>query len=452
MSTISRGFARYFCEDFSYDRIPKITKENVKKLLMDYLGVALKGTQTETGKIVRSYFADKGGISEATLFSSNIKIPAESTAFANAVCSHSIEMDDIDRLALFHFSPPIYSAALAVAEWKDVSGKEFITSVAAGVEIMERLSRALNPELRNRGYHTTPTCGIFGAVTASSMMMSLTEEQFISAYGLAGAQVAGVLEFYGESMQKRINPGPAAHNAILSAKLAQRGFTGADTIFEGKRGVCRVYSDKCDWTVLENFKQGDYIFEIEFKPYACARPIHSTIDAALSIRKQMAEKGKTIQEIVKVDVYRHPWWADYHTEQNPKTYHDAQMSMCYSVALALVTGNNFFSDYIDTVQNRNEAVFELTKKVNSVRDDNSKNENSTGCWAVAVFTDGTEIKAEATYPKGSVENPMSAEEQMAKFQRLTDFKFSKSQTEELSNIIDHLEDYNISDVLSFVNL
>lgn len=250
MTTIARNFSEYF-SNFKYEEIPQTTLDDVKILLMDYLGVAIRGTQTESGRIVIEYMKEKGGIEEASLIGTDVKLPAESAAFANAICSHSLEMDDIDRLAMFHFSPPIYSAALAVAEKLDVSGKELLRALSAGVEIMERLSQAMNPALRNRGFHTTPTCGIFGAAIASAMMMGLDKEQLVSTMGLAGSMVAGMLEFYGESMQKRFNPGPAAHNGILAAKLAARGFTGADTIFEGKRGVCRAYCDEVDWSRLQ---------------------------------------------------------------------------------------------------------------------------------------------------------------------------------------------------------
>lgn len=449
MSTLARVYADYFVNQFNYDAIPEKTRHNVKVLLMDYLGVATKGTTTETGRITREYFSEKGGRAEARLFNSDTWLPAESAAFSNAVSSHSLEMDDIDRLAFFHFSPPIYSAALAVAEMVKASGKELVTALSAGVEMMERLSLALNPGLRNRGFHTTPTLGIFGATVSCGLLMGLTEEQMVNAFGLAGSQVAGMLEFYGESMQKRFNPGPAAHNAILAVRLAQKGFTGADTIFEGKHGILRAYSDTCDFSQLENPKQGDYVFEIELKPYACARPIHSCIDAANDLRKQLADANCKVEDIERLDVYRHPWWADYHTNQDIKTYHDAQTSMCFSVALAMVAGGNFFSDYLAAVESHNEAVFDLTKKVFSICDKDFP--NSTGCWAQAVMKDGTVFKAVATYPKGSVENPMTPEDRRNKFLRLSGFKFNEEQTQALQNIIDDLEAHTAAELLDMVN-
>ena len=97
-------------------------------------------------------------------------------AFANAISSHSIELDDIDVLALFHFSPPVYSAALATAEYAGANGKQLLTALAAGCEMMERASKATNPSLRNRGFHTTPTCGVFGATIAAGKLLKLPKD------------------------------------------------------------------------------------------------------------------------------------------------------------------------------------------------------------------------------------------------------------------------------------
>src|SRR5699024_6384455 len=177
---------------------------------------ALRGSQAETGRIVRDYVAAQGGTREATVIGQPGRVPAAHAAFANAIAEHSIELDDVDELALFHFGPPIVSTALAVAEREHSSGSDFLLAVRAGCEVMERLSRATNNDLRNRGFHTTPTCGVFAAAATAGKLMGLTPAQLTSAFGLAGAQASGLMEMYGPSMQKRFNPGPAARGGIVA--------------------------------------------------------------------------------------------------------------------------------------------------------------------------------------------------------------------------------------------
>jgi 2-methylcitrate dehydratase PrpD len=184
--------------------------EEMKVLLLDYLGVALGGTRTESGRIAAQFSSDLGERGEATILGFGYRTSAPSAAFSNAILSHSIELDDVDSLAYFHFSPPILSAALAMAEREHTSGRDLLCAFVIGCDVMARLSSATNPSLRDKGFHTTSTCGVFGAAAASARLLGLGTEDIISALGLAGAQACGLMEFYGTSMQKRFNPGPAS--------------------------------------------------------------------------------------------------------------------------------------------------------------------------------------------------------------------------------------------------
>jgi 2-methylcitrate dehydratase PrpD len=93
--------------DFDYARLPEASRRAVKRLLLDYLGVAVAGSQTESGEVARKFAAVTGGHAEASLVGGEGRVPAMQAAFANAISSHSVELDDIDVLALFHFSPPV---------------------------------------------------------------------------------------------------------------------------------------------------------------------------------------------------------------------------------------------------------------------------------------------------------------------------------------------------------
>jgi 2-methylcitrate dehydratase PrpD len=261
--TISEQLAGRFAS-FGDALLTDANRKAMKRLLLDYLGVAVAGSQTGSGEVARRFAQCGGGHEEATLIGDGARVPAMQAAFANAISSHSVELDDIDVLALFHFSPPVYSAALATAERAKADGKTLLAALAAGCEMMERVSKAANNSLRNRGYHTTPTCGIFGATIASARLLGLTEAQIVSALGLAGAQAGGLMEMYGPSMQKRFNPGPASRSGVTAALMAQLGFTGAATIFEGERGFLKAFTDSNDPDQLVLGLGQPYPLEIEF--------------------------------------------------------------------------------------------------------------------------------------------------------------------------------------------
>src|SRR3990172_1688803 len=132
---VAKRFAR-----FGYSTIPAHNRQAIKRLLLDYLGVAIAGSQTESGRIACRFAAMQRGRAESTLIGANTRVPAMLGSFANAISSHSIELDDVDVLALFHFSPPVFSAGLAVAERERANGKQLLAALVAGCEMMERVS------------------------------------------------------------------------------------------------------------------------------------------------------------------------------------------------------------------------------------------------------------------------------------------------------------------------
>ena len=144
------------------------------------------------------------------------------------------------------------------------------------------------------------------------------------------------MEMYGTSMQKRFNPGPAARDGVTAALLAQRGFTGADTILDGQRGFGPAFAGRFDHDRFIDGLGGRVELLVEYKPYSCARPIHNAIDAMLELRER---HGLKAADVARAVCYRHPSWAGYHIISRPRTFHEAQVSLPYSAALALVEGS-----------------------------------------------------------------------------------------------------------------
>jgi len=339
----------------------------------------------------------------------------------------------VDVLALFHFSPPVVSAALAVAERERSSGTEFIAAVAAGCEMMGRASAATNPSLRDRGFHTTPTCGVFGATIAAAKLLKLDRNKTVSAMGLAGAQSSGLMEMYGPSMQKRFNPGPSARNGVTAAVMAQLGFTGAATIFDGERSFCRAFSDRFDVRELTSELGRTFPVYMEFKPYSCARPIHNAIDCALDIRKEMAEPVSAVKAIT---VQRHPAWAHYHQNAEPTTYHEAQVSLPYSVAVALVEGAALLPQYQDHKLQQAD-IRRLSRLVTIVADDTLP--RGVSCLMTLEMDGGPVYRSQVDHPRGSIANPMTPEEMTAKVHLLADGVIGRGAADSLVETVRHVE-------------
>jgi 2-methylcitrate dehydratase PrpD len=403
-----------YAADLKYEDIPDKVLGTVKALILDYVSCAFGGMQTESGRIAAEFareFAERG---RCTVIGFGYPSAPYNAAFANAIMAHSTEMDDTDVLAYFHTGPEVVSSALAAAEWVKASGKEFLVGITVGSEILNRISEATNPSLRNRGFHTTPTCGVFGAGAAAGRIMGFDEMKMVSVLGLSGAQASGLMEMYGPSMAKRFNPGPPARNGVTAALFVERGFTGAETILEGQRGFCRAFSDQVVLERLTDNLGKDFRLPIEYKPYACARPIHNAIDCALQIRERYSPDPNQIASLL---VKRHPEWGTrYHYIREPRTFHEAQMSLPFSVAVALVVGKAFVDQYSD--ENLKNPVIMRLARITEIEDDPSL-PRGVSCHMVVKMTDGKSMEVQVDYPKGSLQNPMSEAERYAKFEGLS---------------------------------
>lgn len=414
----------------------------MKRLIFDYLGVAVRGSQTPSGRIVREFAAETGGAEQARMFGHVGKVPAVHAAFANAVAEHSIELDDIDELALFHYGPPVVSAALAVAQWQRSSGRDLLVAIMAGCEMLARLSRATNNDLRNRGFHTTPTCGAFAAAVAAGKLLGLDAGQMTNALGIAGAQASGLMEMYGPSMQKRLNPGPAARNGVTAAILAQKGFTGADTILEGERGFGAAFAGRIDVEELLRGLGDDIPVIIEHKPYSAARPIHNAIDCALEVRARAVGSAGEIERIV---VRRHPDWAAYHLNAAPQTFHEAQVSLPYAVAAAFTFGAALPDQFADELLGRDD-LRRLAALVDVEPDPSLR--RGVSCDMTVTYADGSTERSIVDDPKGSLHNPMSRADLRAKFELLTRGLLAAGAADEVEGLVSRLEELGDLDAFS----
>jgi len=435
----------HYAANLKYEDIPPNTMAEVKRLILDYISCAYGGMQTESGRIAAEFAREFAEKAKCTVIGFGYPSVPYNAAFANAILSHSTEMDDADVLAYFHTAPQTVSAAMAAAEWVNAPGKEFLVGVTVGSEVVNRVSEATNPSLRNRGFHTTPTAGVFGAGAASGRIMKLNAEKMVSVLGLSGAQASGLMEMYGPSMAKRFNPGPAARNGVTAALFAERGFTGAETILEGERGFCRAFSDKYDLELLTKDLGQDIRLPIENKPFACARPIHNAIDCAFLIRQK---HSPDLQKIASLLVKRHPeWGTKYHNIKEPHTYHEAQMSLPFSVAVALVTGKAFLDQYSD--ENLKNAEIRRLAKMTSIADDPSL-PRGVSCRMIMEMQDGKKMEVQVDYPKGSQQNPMTEAERYAKFEGLSHKVLTKGKRETIIQKIAELE--NVKSIREFTSL
>lgn len=413
-----------FCLSLVRERCPEAPLGAVPAFLLDYLGNAIGGSVTASARAAQRFAAAHQARGRSTAFGVGLLI-APHAALVNGVAAHSLEMDDTHQPGSLHPGVTVFSAALAAADEVPDGDARFLPAVVAGYEMACRTGMALRPAAHyDRGFHPTATAGVFGAAAAAGLVLGLDADRLTQAFGIAGSMAAGLMEFLADgSWTKRFHPGWAAHSGIVAARLAEAGYTGPGTVFEGRHGFLRAYSPEPDPAALFHGLGSEFqILRTSIKAHACCRYKQAPIDGILEVMRANALREEDVQE-VRIGVLSAGWDIIVEPEErkrNPETVVDAQFSMPYGAAVALLFGRASVAEYRPELLTEPE-VRRVMAKVRCVRDP-ELDAVYPERWPAAVevhTTDGRRYAVRVDYPKGDPENPLSAAELERKFRFLT---------------------------------
>lgn len=438
-SSIAERLA-FFAKNLEYEDLPKTVVEQAKRCLLDTIGVVLAGYKTDTGKIFTSLAREWGGIEEATIFGDGIRVPSTHAALVNGTMGHVHELDDGHRFALGHPGVTSIPAAIALAEKVGADGKLLIAGTVLGYDVFVRIARAVNPSHRTRGFHTTGTCGTFGAAAAAGKILGMEEKGFINALGIAGVQAAGLMEVMrGDSLIKPLNAGRAAHNGTLAAILAERAITAPSTILEGDNGFCKAYSDNYDTKkILEGLGEEYPIMGVYVKLHAACRHVHPAIDCVLQLVRDHSLATDEIERVV-VRTYL----AAYRLtgmEYEPRTESTAKFSLPYCLAAALTYGTVGPEEFtMDKISDRN--LLKLAKRVEVKVDPeiDKLTPEKRGASVEILMKGGGLFRWNVDNPRGEPEKPVNNEELRQKFKTLVNPVLGTNKASNIINTVKRLE-------------
>jgi 2-methylcitrate dehydratase PrpD len=404
-----------------YEDLPEAAVEAAKREVLDSLATALGGsTKAGVGELV-AMVKEWGGAEQSTVIAYGFKCPAPNAAQVNGTMIHALDYDDGHQVALVHIGCVTVSTAFAAAErMGKVSGKELITAIALGGDFMARLGLASKPgaSALSAGWHPTTLFGFLGSAAIAGRLFRLNEEKMINAIGLAYHQCGGAGSGVADgALAKRMGPGLAAKAGLTSALMAERGITGERDPLEGKTGLYNTYmgGDYNPNTLTADLGKRFESVGIGDKPYPCCGLTHACIDAVMAL---LAEHKINTDEIQEITAYGgqsvYGLCQPLEVKQNPRTIIDAQFSVPYVVAAALLQGKVTVNDFTNESIKRPEII-RLANKVTGKLDE-SMNRHGVGPGGVIVkMRDGTEYKEEVEYCLGSVERPMNFNDVVKKF-------------------------------------
>ena len=241
MTSLSRQLAQWVV-GLRYEDLPPDVVDRAKGVTLHSLASVLLGSQSRDGQqAVQLITAEEAGVRHgASIMVHGTQVTKGGAAFANAEMAMAGGKLDSFRM-LTHPGTSIVPGAFVAAETADVSGRDFLTGLAAGYEVMERLAADFIPTVMARGFHAGPVFGIFGPAVAAAKILHCTEDQVNSAIALCASLASSNLEGP-RSGGRALREGAAVRNAMLAVALAQQGHVGGETVLEGPAGFYHAYA------------------------------------------------------------------------------------------------------------------------------------------------------------------------------------------------------------------
>ena len=432
---ITTRFADAIC-NFTFDKIPEDVIIQAKRILLDTLGVTLAATSLKysAGKILTELVKIEGGNPECSLFGRNFKTSCIQACLVNGTMGYYCDNEPHHLGAILHPAAVCIPTSLAFTERGRKNGKDLLAALTLGIEVSVKVAYAINPQaLYRRGLHPTSIACGFGALASGAYLLSLNRKQIINGLGLVGNQASGLLAWASDQTEnsRPFNPGIAARNGATAALLADLGFGGPISIFDGKYNMFKAFSDGNE-RPEELFNQRWRIKELAIKLYSSCSFTPPGLDALLGL---MYENHLTSRDIERIDL-RYPKSGAHMIDNNELKSHCAQ----YVFAVAAVRGQVVIDDILQDRLDDPE-IERLSKKMRVIGDVSlEKNYPDQYESIVELETkDGRNLSKYIDWPKGSQQRPLSDDELREKFFRVVTTAISKDRAEEILTWIENTE-------------
>lgn len=421
--------------------IPPEARQQARRAVLDTLGVMIAGSRQEAALKVASLICEQGGVGEAAVLGHGFRAPAGEAALVNGTSAHALDFDDVSVTMRGHPSAPVLPAVLALGEKLGSTGSALVDAFVLGFEVECKLGSVIGGPHYALGWHPTATFGALGAAAACARLLRLGPDQTRMALGISASLASGARRNFG-SMTKPLHAGWGSRNGVIAATLASRGFTADDEALEAPDGWLHAASGGApvDASPIERLGDPWEIISpgIDVKLYPCCYFTHLSIDAALEIRPQVAQRGEEI-EGVRVSVS--PGTMMVLRKKPPDTGLEGKFSLEYCVTAALADGGVSLATFADDAVARPD-VRAIMHRVRVTEDGPQAAAPFGGSASVQVaFYNGESISSRRMdVPRGDPRNPLSWSQLAQKFRDCAKPILDGSRTAAVIQLIENLDE------------
>ncbi|MFI5266508.1 MAG: MmgE/PrpD family protein [Chloroflexota bacterium] len=432
-----------FAAGLTYEQLPPTAVEAIKRILLDCLGTALAGSSLGTGaRELLAVVEASGGNREAAILGTSLRAPAVLAALANGGLAHALNYDDYLPGAGVHLGVTSVPASLAAAEHAGgVSGKELMTALAAGNELMARVGFAI--ERGHTGYTETrpqisQMLGYLNSAACAGRALRLDQAGLHSALGMAFMQASGgrqpVLE---GTPAKALYAAFPSQGGMLSALLAEQGLGAECAAFEGEAGLFATYfgNSYAEGELTDGLGDKWRFQEITFKPWPTTSVAHVFIEAAISLAQQHDLRADDVARVhLRGEAHIRTFCEPAATRQAPRSSVEAEDSIPFAVAKALANRQITLADIQPHGLAQPEALRLAARTTYAI-------DGSLGTGGIVELTTsgGQALEAKVARALGHPPRELSWEQLVAKFRDCAQHALQPVDVEEALDLIAGLE-------------
>lgn len=452
MPTLTHRIAEWAC-DLDYNALTPDAIDAAKRFLYDTVGCALGGWQIHDVKLFYEHYQSLRQPGPCTVIGGGDKMNVIAASMLNSLMVRAMDYNDIYWKQDPSHPSDLLAAPLAIAEWKQLNGKDLLLATVLGYDITMRLCHIGLPGIRERGWHHA-TLMAYATPVVAGKLLGLTADQMQHAIGISachrftlGCAVAGKLTM----MKNTVSP-MSTRDGVEAALLAQRGYSGPEGVIEGKEGMEHCLGEGWDYSwINENLGDRFMITDCGMKSFPIEALMHAPVSATLQIVKEHDIAPEQIEKIEIESIARAADILSDPAKYKPESKESADHSLPYCIAAAvtdrMVTPKQFKDERL-----WDERLRAQMAKVKVVANDEFERAfPAKQCTRVTITTiAGDKHTAERDFPKGDPRDPMTLEELEQKFGALAEGVLSPARQAQLKEAIFDLE--NCTDVGSLMGL
>ncbi len=433
--TIAETVASWAAE-LRADAVPSAVRGVLNRTLMDSLALMVAARNQP---YVRAVIGAADGEGPCTIVGHSGGFDPMTAALANGTAVHGEDYDDTFEGTPVHVGAVMVPALLAAAEQRSISGRDMLCGFAVGAEMICRLALVAPTAFHRQGFHPTAVCGAFGAAAGVATALKLPPAQIVSALGIVGSMASGIIEYLAEgTWTKRMHPGWAAGAGWRAARMAESGFIGPRSVFEGQHGAFHAFAVpgiERDFSHLrDSWGERWEVANLAFKPYACGTMAQPFVDCALQLRPQIPNLDAIESIVAKVgEGTVHRLWEPRAEKVQPSTPYGAKFSVPYCIAVALSDGDAGLGQFTEERIADVEILAQAEKVTYEIDPNNEYPRNYSGELLMSL-RNGRQLTAQQPCLRGGRGDPLGDSELRQKFAMNTRFGgWNESRTEALAN-------------------